>query len=106
MQVFRLDHMKGGWFVGQFAPTAFRTSDAEVAVKSYPAGASEGRHHHKVAVELTVVISGRVRMFDREFSTGDIVRVEPGESTGFEAVTDATTVVVKQPSVLNDKYVG
>jgi hypothetical protein len=38
------------------------------------------------------------------FHHGDIVMLEPGEPTDFEALTDVTTVVVKMPSVIGDKY--
>jgi len=104
--LFRLDEMAKGWFVGAFAPTAFRTDAAEVAVKAYKAGDREDRHHHKVATELTLILSGEVRMNGTAYRTGDIVRIEPGESTDFEALTDVTTVVVKVPCVAGDKYPG
>lgn len=106
MTAFRLDEMTKGWFVGDFAPSAFRTGAAEVAVKAYKAGDREDRHHHKVATELTLVVAGEVRMNGAAYRAGDIVRVEPGESTDFEAVTDATTVVVKVPCAAGDKYPG
>ena len=106
MQLFRLADMTKGWFVGDFVPTAFRTAAAEVAVKSYRAGDREARHHHKVATELTLVLTGEVRLNGTAYGAGDIVRIEPGESTDFEAVTDATTVVVKVPSAAGDKYPG
>jgi quercetin dioxygenase-like cupin family protein len=98
--------MTKGWFVGDFAPTALRTTAAEVAVKTYRAGDREDRHHHKVATEITLILSGEVRMNGATYRTGDIVRIEPGESTDFEAVTDTTTVVVKVPSAAGDKYPG
>jgi quercetin dioxygenase-like cupin family protein len=98
--------MTKGWFVGAFAPTALDTTAAEVAVKTYKAGDREDRHHHKVATELTLVLAGAVRMNGALYSAGDIVRIEPGESTDFEAVTDVTTVVVKVPCVAGDKYPG
>ena len=79
---------------------------AEVAVKTYRAGDREERHHHKVATELTLILSGEVRMNGTAYHAGDVVRIEPGESTDFEAVTDVTTVVVKVPSVADDKYLG
>jgi quercetin dioxygenase-like cupin family protein len=104
--VFRLDEMTKGWFVGAFAPTALRTDSAEVAVKTYKAGDRENRHHHKVATELTLILVGEVRMNGTTYRNGDIVRIEPGESTDFEAVTDVTTVVVKVPCVAGDKYPG
>ena len=106
MHVYRLDDFTRGWFVGDFNPAALKTGDVEVGVRHYAAGDEEAVHHHPVAKELTVVVFGRVEMFGREFGTGNIVEIEPGESTGFKALTDAVTVVVKVPSVKNDKYPG
>jgi len=96
--------MTKGWFVGDFAPAALRTGAAEVAVKTYAAGTVEPRHLHKVAPEVTLILHGRARMNDVVREAGDIVVIEPGESTDFEALTDVTTVVVKTPSVAGDKY--
>lgn len=104
MQTFPLDSYTKGWFVGAFEPTLFATDAVEVGVKSYRAGEREAAHHHKVAVELTVVVSGRVRMSGRVIDSGQIVRIAPGESTDFEALEDSITVVVKLPSVRGDKY--
>ena len=104
MKHHRLDDMKGGWFLGDFSPCAARSSDAEVGVKRYAAGAREDKHFHKIATELTVIVSGTVRMFDRVWQAGDIITVEPGDATAFEALTDAVTVVVKTPSIPSDKY--
>jgi mannose-6-phosphate isomerase-like protein (cupin superfamily) len=105
MKHHRLDEMTKGWFVGQFQPTAYATDVVEVAVKIYKAGDSEGAHYHKIATELTLIASGRVRMFDREWSTNDIVTVEPGEVTAFLAIEDTITIVVKLPCVAGDKYI-
>lgn len=104
MERFELSAFTGGWFVGNFDPTLFPTDQFEVAVKTYKAGAVEKRHYHKIATEFTLISAGRVRMNDREFSAGSIIKIEPGEDTDFEALTDTTTVVVKIPSVKNDKY--
>lgn len=104
MRTARLDGMVRGWFVGDFEPSAYRTGAAEVAVKRYAAGDREGAHFHKVATEVTVVTRGRVRMNGAEYSGGDIVVVEPGEATDFEALTDAESVVVKIPGAAGDKY--
>jgi mannose-6-phosphate isomerase-like protein (cupin superfamily) len=100
----RLDSFTKGWFVGNFSPTLIASDAMEVAVKNYKAGESEGLHHHKVAVELTAIISGRVKMSGEEFGAGEIVKIHPGQSTDFIALTDATTVVVKTPCVSGDKY--
>jgi quercetin dioxygenase-like cupin family protein len=104
MRQARLDAMWRGWFVGDFSPGVLKTAAAEVAVKRYAAGEREGRHYHAVATEVTCVVSGRVRMSGVELGPGDIVALDPGEATEFEALTDAVTVVVKTPSVAGDKY--
>lgn len=106
MKHFRLQDMTKGWFVGKFAPTALSTDSCEVAVKYYKAGDHEGEHHHKIATELTLILSGRVRMLGREWGEGDIIVIEPNTATDFYALTDAVNVVVKLPGALNDKYEG
>lgn len=106
MNTGRLQDMVKGWFVGDFDPSVLRTAACEVAVKTYRAGDREELHHHKVATEVTLILAGRVRMCGREWGEGDIVVLEPGEATDFEALTDAMNVVVKTPGASNDKYPG
>ena len=43
-------------------------------------------------------------MFNQEFFEGDVLVVEPGEITDFEALEDSMNVVVKLPGANNDKY--
>lgn len=104
MKVEHLDDMTKGWFVGNFKPSLYKTNNCEVAVKSYKKGDKEDKHYHKIATEITVIVKGKVRMFDTEYSEGDIIVVEPGDATAFEALEDAMNVVVKIPGVNNDKY--
>jgi hypothetical protein len=104
MKTRRLEEMVGGWMVGDFEPSCYRTAACEVACKHYDAGAREPAHVHRVASELTLIVSGDVRMNGRHFTAGDIVMLDPGEPTDFEALTAVTTVVVKMPSVRGDKF--
>jgi len=104
LQRFPLNQFTKGWFVGRFEPTLLGTDEVEVAIKHYRAGDCEDAHHHKVATEVTAVVTGRVRMSGEEIGAGEIVRIPPGQSTDFEALTDATTVVIKLPCAAGDKY--
>lgn len=104
MRTDRIENMVKGWFVGNFEPTLYRTSDCEVAYKIYKKGDKEQKHFHKVAVEITLVTKGKVRMFEQVFTEGDIVIVNPGDATSFEAIEDAANIVVKIPGKVNDKY--
>ncbi|WP_400083907.1 hypothetical protein [Yoonia sp. R78084] len=105
MKKYLLDNMTKGWFVGNFDPAVLKTDAAEVAVKSYSAGTLESKHFHKVSTEVTVIVSGEARMNGTRYVAGDIIRIDPGDATDFEALTDVTTVVVKLPSVDGDKFV-
>lgn len=105
MKTGNLNDMIKGWFIGNFEPSLLKTNDVEVAVKRYHSGDNEEAHFHKIATEYTVVLSGCVRMFEKIFSDGDIIVVEPGDVTTFECLSDAVTVVVKIPGANNDKYV-
>lgn len=103
MKVANLEDMVKGWFVGNFDPTLIKTNDVEVAVKEYKKGDYEEKHYHKIATEITVIVSGKVRMNGIEHSKGDIIVIEPNEATDFEALEDT---VVKFPGASNDKYLG
>jgi quercetin dioxygenase-like cupin family protein len=101
---YRLDDMRGGWFVGNFGPTSLHSSAAEVAVKRYRAGEVEAAHSHRLGTEVTLIVEGSAVMCGRELGSGDILVLEPGTVTGFRAITEVTTVVVKTPSIPGDKY--
>ncbi len=105
MKKHKLAEMKGGWFIGLFEPSLLATNQFEVAVKKYKAGDKEKKHFHKLATEFTVILDGSVIMNGLEYKDGDIIEIEKNEATDFEAITDVTTVVVKTPSVANDKYI-
>ena len=105
MKTFRLKDMKGGWFVGDFLPVCLKTSECEVACKHYKKGDFEERHVHKIAIEITLIVEGLVKMNDAIYKSGDIVVLDPGDATDFHALEDTTNVVVKVPSVAGDKYV-
>lgn len=104
MKTAKLKDMKKGWLVGDFEPSLHRTKEFEVAVKSYKAGEYEKKHYHKIAREITVIVSGEARMNGRKYSQGDIIIIEPNEATDFEALKDTVTTVIKIPGVKDDKY--
>ncbi len=106
MKTAKLDDMIKGWFVGNFEPTLLKTNDVEVAVKEYKKGDYEDMHYHKIATEITVIVSGKVKMNGVEYSKGDIIVTKPNEATDFEVLEDTVNTVVKYPGVNDDKYLG
>jgi hypothetical protein len=106
MNVKKISQMTKGWFIGDFEPSLLKTQNVEVAVKNYIKGDFEELHYHKIATEITVVVSGLVSMNGVVYREGDIIIIEPFESTNFKALENTVTTVVKLPGAINDKYIG
>ncbi len=105
MKLHKLKDMFKGWLVGNLEPSLYKTDDVEVAVKNYKAGERDETHYHKIATEITIISDGKVRMNGTIYGSGDIITIEPGEATDFEALEDTITTVVKIPCVKDDKYI-
>jgi len=105
MKLNKLNEMFKGWIIGNFEPSLYKTDDFEVAVKKYKAGDKDEKHYHKVATEITVIVSGMVLMNGIIYNSGDIITIEPNEATDFEALSDVVTTVIKVPCVKDDKYI-
>ena len=104
MKKHKIKNFTKGWFIGDFEPSLLQTKHFEVGVKYYKAGDTEDCHMHKTATEYTVIVKGKIMMFNKVFKKGDIIEVEPNEYTDFVALKDTITLVVKTPSVKGDKY--
>ena len=105
MKNYKLGEMLGGWFVGKFDPAVIHTDAVEVGIKRFAKGESYPPHFHKVADEITVIVSGRVRINQTEYAADDIIVQEKEECTDFEVLEDTVVVAVKMPSVPGDKYI-
>ena len=103
MKRAKISDMVGGWFVGNFTPSIYFSSEFEACVKWYKKGETELSHYQKKAIEITVIISGIARMGDVIIEPGDIILLEPGEVCDFEALEDIILVAVKSPSLPSDK---
>lgn len=105
IQKYRIEDFKGGWFIGDFDPSLLKTKDFEVSIKLHPKGEAWDIHYHKVATEYNYVVSGRVKIEDEVYETGDLFVVEPNYVMDPEFLEDCTIVCVKTPSIVGDKYV-
>jgi quercetin dioxygenase-like cupin family protein len=100
----KLGDFIGGWVVGDFEPSLIRTKDIEVAIQSHNAGDEPAPHIHKEADEYNIIITGKVVFNDIGYEKGDICIIRKGEPSFFKAIEDSTLLVIKQPSVIGDKY--
>jgi len=104
MEILKLKNYTRGWVVGDFDPTVIKTKDFEVGVKEYIKGDKESAHVHKIAEEISIVVTGKFVMNDAVLSAGDIVRLAPKDVADFSCLESGSTVVIKVPSVKGDKY--
>lgn len=95
-----------GWFIGDFHPTLIKNENFEVAIKRYKSGDYEKSHYHKISKEITVIVEGEVEMNGIKYIKDDIITIKPNQHTDFKCITDVVTVVIKTPSINNDKYIN
>jgi quercetin dioxygenase-like cupin family protein len=105
MKILKLKDYTRGWLIGDFEPNIMKMDLFEFGIKKYDTGDQEDRHYHKVAQELSVIISGKFEMNSKILEEGDIVCLEPGEPSTFKCLASGYTAIIKKPSVKNDKYI-
>lgn len=106
MELHNLNDFKGGWIVGDFIPTLIKTNNFEVAIKRYKANDFEPSHLHKISDEITIIVSGTVKMNNIIYQPNDVIFIKKNEFTDFKSLTDSTTCVIKVPSVIGDKHIA
>ena len=105
MIVRRIEDMKGGWYIGNFEPSIFRTSEFEVGHKIHPKGDKWDSHYHKEADEITFLIRGKMVIQGRELISGDIFMISKYEIADPIFLEECEVIIVKFPSVIGDKYI-
>ena len=105
MQISRLEDYKGGWFVGNFEPTSFKTDQFEVCYKFHKKGEKWDVHYHKVGTEINLLVDGEMIIQDKKIISGDVFILYPWEVADPIFVKDCTVLIIKTPSVPGDKYI-
>jgi len=104
LKLSNLKDFTRGWFIGHFEPSIIKTDDFEVGVLTHPKGEYWAPHHHKIAQEINVLLSGSMSCNGKLFAPGDIFVFEPNEVCTPTFHEDCKILVVKVPSVRGDKY--
>jgi hypothetical protein len=105
MLKYRLEDMIGGWFVGNFEPSAFVTDKFEICYKFHKLGEFWDEHYHRVATEINLLVRGKMLINNEEINAGEIFIIEPLHKVKPHFLTDCELVVIKTPSVQNDKII-
>ena len=109
MKIDKFKDMKGGWFIGNFEPSAYKNKDFEVAVHFHEAGEDHEKHYHKISTEINLLMQGRMSVDKDEekiLVPGDIFTIHPNEIVYPNFYEDCAILVIKVPSSIGDKYVS
>ena len=104
MDVYNINNFKNGWFIGNFTPSVFKNPFFEVAHHHHKAGYCGQAHTHKIAQEVTYIVKGRLVASGKHLKTGDMFVYSPHEIANVMFVEDTDLIVIKWPSVPNDKH--
>ena len=105
MKTYKINDMVGGWFVGDFSPTCYKTDSAEVSYKIHPKGEIWDLHYHEKVTEVNLIVRGEMIIQGKKLSSGDVFILNPYEIADPEFLEDCEIVCVKLPGTANDKVV-
>jgi len=105
VKITRIENYKGGWFVGNFEPSALKTELFEVCYKVHKKGEQWDKHYHKKSTEINFLLEGKMTIQDQELKSGDVFIIYPYEIADPVFLEDCKVFIVKTPSDVNDKFV-
>ncbi len=98
------EKFEGGWFIGNFEPTSFNTTDFEVCYKFHKRNETWPAHYHKIATEINYLIKGKMIIQGKELISGNVFIISPYEIADPIFIEDCELIVVKIPSIKTDKF--
>lgn len=104
MRIYDFKKMIGGWFIGNFNPTVYKTKKFEVSYKIHKKKEKWDYHFHKKATEINLVIKGKMKIRGKTILKNQIFVLKPKEIANPIFYQDTHIICVKVPSIKNDKY--
>lgn len=105
MKIFPLENFDKGYFVGDFPKAIFKTNAFEVSYKYHKKGDSHAIHYHRFTTEFILITKGVVVVNGNKIEKGNIFILEPYMINEIEYLEDVELVIVKTPSIPNDKII-
>jgi hypothetical protein len=103
MREYDVSQFKLGWFIGDFEPTVLKTSEFEVCYRVQKQGEIHQPHYHPIGTEINYLIKGELRINGQLFVGPTVFVIDPGEPAYPICETDCELIIVKTPSLPNDK---
>jgi dTDP-glucose pyrophosphorylase len=94
-----------GWLIGNFLPSIEKNKDCEIGYLSHPKNSSWDFHYHKKAIELNVLVRGKMMINNVFYCTNDIFIINQNIISCPIFLEDCEIICIKIPSIQNDKYI-
>lgn len=105
MKIYNIAEMEGGWYIGDFYPSVYKTSAFEISLKKHPKDEVWPKHYHKEATEINLIVTGNMKLNGIFLKAGDIFVLEKMEIAEPIFLEDCEIVCIKIPSIIGDKYI-
>jgi quercetin dioxygenase-like cupin family protein len=105
MEIIDGNKMIGGWFIGNFEPSVHKTDLFEVCYKVHKKNEEWPIHYHKDSIEFNYLIRGSMIIQGNKLKSGDIFIIGKGEVSDAIFLEKCEIIVVKVPSIPDDKYI-
>jgi len=105
MIISNIDQFKMGWFVGNFEPTIYKNINFEVGHHNYKKGFASKPHTHRVSYEINYIVNGELIASGKHLKKGDMWVYEPNEISDVVFLKDTDLIIIKYPSLPEDKVI-
>lgn len=105
MKVYNFKKMIGGWYIGNFSPSVFKTKKFEVSFKIHKKNEKWDYHYHKKATEINLIIDGKMKIQGKILKKNQIFVLKKKEIANPIFLKETKIICIKVPSVKNDKFV-
>lgn len=103
MEILDTKSLKGGWFIGNFDPTLYKTEACEVAYKYHFPGEDWPEHYHQHSDEINYLVSGQMEINGQKIEAPRVFIIKKGEAAKPRFITTVSLIVVRVPGIPNDK---
>ena len=103
MRTSNIKKFKKGWLIGDFEPSVFKNKHVEVAHHFHEANFIGERHAHMESTELTYIVRGKLVASGIELVAGDMWIYGAGEVSEVIFLEDTDLMVIRWPSIPDDK---
>jgi len=93
-----------GYLIGDFSPSIYTSKDVEIGHARLPKNHQADGHYHKLSTEYNLIIKGSALVEGQVLTDGDIFVYEKGDRANVKYLEETDIVIIKLPSVQNDKY--